>query len=80
MKRPRKKTRSLYQCSHARVRGERILCCKGHTLLKAMEGNGVDIKRLARGEPLIFRACQDCPDFDSMGPPVPKSERGWVNQ
>ena len=75
-----KKERTLYQCSHARVKGDRIRCRKGHTLLKKSEDGGIDILRLARGEPLAFRICQGCPDFDFMGPPLPPEERGWLKK
>ena len=70
--------RSLYECSHARVLGDRIYCHVGHAL-STKSGNGsLSIRRLARGEPLVLGVCQGCPDFDSMGPPVPEEERGWV--
>ena len=75
-----KKERTLYQCSHARVKGDRIRCRKGHPLLKKSEDGGTDIEQLARGEPLAFRICQECPDFDRMGPPVPPEERGWLKK
>ena len=70
--------RTLYECSHARVKGKRIYCDRGY-LLSAKSGDGsLDIKRLARGDPLALAVCQGCADFDSMGPPVPQEERGWV--
>ena len=69
---------TLYECSHARVKGNRVYCDKGHVLSSRSPDGTLDIKRLARGEPLRFEVCQDCPDFDSMGPPIPKEERGWV--
>ena len=35
------KKRTLYECSHARVKGDRIYCQKGHQLLKkAADGSG----------------------------------------
>lgn len=72
--------RTLYQCSHARVRGNRIYCEKGHPLsLKSGDGC-LDIRRLARGEPLMLGICQECPDFDSLGPPIPEEDRGWVKR
>jgi len=76
----RKNARTLYECSHTRVKGDRIRCFKGHTLLKKSEDGGIDIRRLARGAPLIFRICQLCPDFDCMGPPLPPEERGWLKK
>lgn len=71
---------TLYDCSHARVSGDRIHCCKGYPLLARTEDSGIDIKRLARGKPLAYRICQNCPDFDSMGPPIPPEERGWLGK
>jgi hypothetical protein len=74
------KKRTLYDCYHARVNGGRIYCRKGYTL-SAKSGNGhIDIRRLARGEPLALAVCQKCADFDSMGPPVPPEERGWLKK
>jgi len=74
------KKRTLYECSHARVNGDRIRCRKGHPLLVRTEDNGIDVRRLARGEPLAYNICQSCPDFDCMGPPVPPEERGWLKE
>ncbi len=70
--------RSLYECSHARVLGDRIYCRVGHVLSAKSGNGGLSIRRLARGEPLVLGVCQGCPDFDCMGPPVPQEERGWV--
>lgn len=75
-----KNDRTLYQCFHSRVKKDRIRCDKGHILLKKSEDGGIDIIRLARGEPLAFRRCQGCPDFDCMGPPLPPEARGWVKK
>ena len=72
--------RTLYECSHARVYGERIRCRKGHPLLTRSEDGGIAIRRLARGEPLSYSICQGCPDFDCMGPPVPPQEKGWLKK
>ena len=74
------KKRTLYECAHARVEGENIYCRKGYQL-SLRPGNGhVDISRLARGQRLAFKTCQDCLDFDCMGPPVPPEERGWLKK
>ncbi len=71
------KKRTLYECAHARVKGESICCGKGHPL-HVRPGNGhLDISRLAKGKRLAFSFCQKCLDFDCMGPPVPPEERGW---
>jgi hypothetical protein len=73
------KKRTLYECSYARVKGDCIYCFKGYQL-NIRPGNGhIKIERLAEGKRLAFTACQDCPDFDCMGPPVPPEERGWLN-
>ena len=74
------KKRTLYECSHARVNGDRIRCCKGHPLLVRTEDSGIDVRRLARGEPLAYNICQSCPDYDCMGPPIPPEERGWLKK
>jgi len=75
-----KNKRTLYECSHAQVYGERIRCRKGHMLLTRTEDGGIATSRLARGEPLAYGICQDCPDFDCMGPPVPAEEKGWLKK
>lgn len=72
--------RTLYECSNTRVKGNRIRCSRGHQLIERTEDGSIDARRLARGEPMAYRVCQDCPDFDSMGPPVPPHERGWINK
>ena len=75
-----KKKRTLYECSHARVTGERIRCRQGHPFSLKSEDGGVEVKRLARGEPLALTICQACSDFDCMGPPVPEEARGWTKK
>jgi len=75
--------RTLYDCAHARVKGGSIYCRKGYPLKPrpGNPGNGhVDIGRLARGKRLAFKVCQNCPDFDCMGPPLSPNERGWLNR
>ena len=57
-----------------------IHCRKGYPL-SPNSGNGhIGIERLARGEALALAPCQKCADFDSMGPPIPRNERGWLNK
>ncbi len=75
-----KKKRALYECSHARVVGERILCRKYRRFSQKTEDGSIDVKRLARGEPLQLDVCQRCADFDILGPPVPEEERGWLKR
>jgi len=70
--------RTLYECSHARVSDRRIYCDKGHPLSSKSDNGGLDIRRLASGSPLALRICQNCLDFDCMGPPIPEEERGWA--
>ena len=71
--------RTLYQCFHARVKGDHIFCAKGHKFNSHRLDVELNINTLARGDPLALRVCQDCPDFESMGEPVPPEERGWAN-
>lgn len=73
--------RSLHQCLEAKCREDEIYCAKGHILghTAGIPRATISIIRLERGEPLEMSACQNCPDYDEMGPPVPKSERGWVD-
>jgi hypothetical protein len=73
-----KKKRTLYECSHARVKGERIRCRHGHPFSLKSEDRGIEVKRLVRGEPLALNICQTCSDFDRIGSPVPEEERGWL--
>lgn len=68
---------TLYECSKAKVRGEHIFCAAGHRLCNLNDGT-INIRRLERGDPLKFAICRDCPDYDSMEPPVPAKEMGWV--
>lgn len=69
----KKQKRSLYQCFHAKVKGDIIYCKKGHQL----HPHNVYLLRLIRGSPLELEVCQSCEDYDKMGPPVPPAERGW---
>lgn len=69
--------RSLYQCLNAKVKGDRIYCAKGHPIGRANDGT-VPLVSLVRGASLQRTICQDCSDYDEMGPPIPKEERGWA--
>ncbi len=75
-----KKKRTLYECSHALVKGERIRCRSGHPFSLKSEDGGIEVRRLTRGEPLALNICQACVDFDCMGPPIPDDERGWLKE
>ena len=72
--------RSLYQCGHARVEKDcsRIYCSTGHIIGK-QGSNTVPFQSLRIGRPLEIGICQGCLDYDELGPPVPKGERGWVS-
>ena len=72
------RTRSLWQCGNARVRFERVVCAKGHTLNKACKDGSFDMKEVERGKTLELRVCQLCADYDDMGPEIPSNERGWA--
>ena len=68
--------RSLLQCFSARVDNGCIRCAKGHRLGTGFKRT-VPINSLIRGMPLIQGICQNCTDYEEMGPPVPREERGW---
>jgi hypothetical protein len=74
------KKRTLYECAHARVKGEGIYCYKGYPLCLRPGDRHLDSSRLAKGQRLAFSICQNCLDFVCMGPPVPPEERGWLNK
>ena len=65
--------RTLYDCFHARYPmppDNFIRCDKGHKL-----GSGYVSKLQAvRGDRLLFRICQLCVDFNSMGEPFDNKE------
>ena len=65
--------RSLYMCSHAKVKGEELYCSKRHEFPLS-----ASTLSLFRGAPLELSCCQNCEDYDEMGPPVPAGERGWA--
>lgn len=68
--------RTLYQCLNARVQGNDIRCRKGHPFPNF--GNKISTLRLARGDALQLSICQECNDYDHMGEPIIKEERGWL--
>ena len=72
-------TRQLDMCSHAKVY-KKIYCEKGHRLNSMAKGGMIDIKRLARGDPLALSVCKTCWDFAFMGLALSKKERGWIKK
>ncbi len=64
------KRRSLYCCLNAKT-WPNLHCEKGYYL------GQVTILSLARGAPLHMAICQICLDYDEMGEPVSKADRGW---
>ena len=75
-----KKKKTLYECSHARVKGERITCCNGHPFSLKSEDGGIEVKRLAKGEPLALNICQACGDFERIGSFISEEARGWLKK
>ncbi|AGG05905.1 hypothetical protein [Dehalococcoides mccartyi] len=75
----KKKRRTLYECAHARVGTGRIYCNQKYPLSQASLDGSLDVHRLEEGKQLAPKVCQQCDDFDCMGPPVPEEERGWLN-
>jgi len=75
-----KPMRTLYECSHARVQGTRIYCDRGYPLTSKTGKVDLDVRMLAEGKALAPKVCQQCSDFDCLGPPVPEEERGWFKR
>ena len=67
--------RSLYQCFNARVITPEIVCGKGYSI--GVDQATLNIQELAIGLPLEPTVCQECADYDKMGPPVKEKDRGW---
>ena len=69
--------RTLYECLNAKVYDSRIKC--RHQFLSSASYDGsLTLLLLEKGDPLVMAVCQDCPDFISMGEPVPEKEKGWI--
>jgi hypothetical protein len=66
--------RSLYQCFNAKVKGVMIHCARGHRLSSA---GILSLSELQAGKPLVMEMCQSCPDYDEVGPPISRCDRGW---
>ena len=73
-----KKRRTLYECGHAKVGTGKIYCNQKYPLSQASLDGSLDIRQLAEGKPLAPKICQQCINFDRIGPPVPEEERGWL--
>ena len=72
----KKKKRTLYECFNAKVDTKRIYCSKVTRLPRNRStSTRCTWKRVSRWPPKI---CQQCINFDRMGPPVPEEERGWL--
>jgi len=69
--------RSLYMCFEAKVMGESVICIKGHLLGHRSDGK-IHIRQLARGDRLEFTVCQDCLDYEEVGPRLASEDRGWI--
>ncbi|AQY72680.1 hypothetical protein B1772_01005 [Dehalococcoides mccartyi] len=74
----KKKKRTLYECAHARVGTGKIYCDQNYPLSQASFDGSLDIQQLAEGRALASRICQQCINFERIGPPVPEEERGWL--
>ena len=71
----KKNKRTLYECFNAKVSSKEIYCAEGYALAK--DQASLEPFHLARGEKLAIKICQQCAEFNSMGPPVPAGEKGW---
>ena len=69
--------RTLYECTHARIKANRIYCDQGYHLSSKSLNGSLQAEHIAKGLVLAPAVCQKCIDFDSMGPPLPEEERGW---
>lgn len=67
-------TISLYECQNAYVLGNTVQCRMGYRLTRRGE---VWAHRVQQGDTLCFAVCQNCPDFERNGGPIPDHERGW---
>ena len=75
-----KTKRTLYECFNARVNNGRIHCSKGFVLSQKSGDGCIETRRLAHGERLALNVCQECTEFDRMGPPLMPEERGWLKK
>lgn len=67
--------RQLYQCFKAKVMDDEIRCSAFHSF--GAKKKAISANYLKRGDSLEITTCQNCPDFEYMGEPLPRSDRGW---
>ena len=75
-----KKKRTLYECTHARVKGQEIYCGQGYPLSRAKADGRLDIHWLAEGHHLTMAVCQHCGDFSRLGMALAEDQRGWLKK
>ena len=75
-----KKKRTLYECAHARVKGQKIYCRQGYPLSRAKADGRLDIRWLAEGRHLSMAVCQHCGDFSRLGMALTEDQRGWLKK
>ena len=74
------KRRTLYDCANTRVDGDEVHCRHGRELSPDSEGGTVALALVAKGEELALEVCQQCSDFNRMGPPLSPNDRGWLSK
>jgi hypothetical protein len=75
-----KKKRTLYECAHARVKGQEIYCQRGYPLSRDKGDGSLDIQWLAEGHHLSMAVCQHCGDFSRLGMALAEDQRGWLKK
>jgi hypothetical protein len=75
-----KKKRTLYECAHARVKGQDIYCCQGYPLSRDKADGSLTIQWLAEGHHLTMAVCQHCGDFLRLGMALAEDQRGWLKK
>ena len=73
-----KDARSLYDCFWPKCHRQRVVCDKGHRLHPNSADGSLNVRLVDRGDPLILTVCANCPDFSSMGEPVPPELKGYL--
>lgn len=75
-----KKKRTLYECAHARVKGQEIYCRQGYPLSRDKAEGSLTIQWLAEGHHLSMAVCQHCGDFSRLGMALAEDQRGWLKK